>query len=112
MQFFRYFPQLSYEIGDVKVDLTNITAHVLIKERLQQNIRTFYDYVVQDGERPDTVAAKLYGSVNHTWIVLLLNNIFSLFDWPLGHDEFNDYMVEKYGSVAAAQAADHLPDEG
>jgi hypothetical protein len=36
--------------------------------------------------------------------VLTLNNIFTLFDWPLPQDEFINYLNERYGSVAAAQA--------
>jgi hypothetical protein len=109
MQFFRYFPTTPYTFADdtgeqFNLDITNSTIHVIIKERLRQNITTFYDYEIRDGERPDTVAEKVYGSVNYTWIVLLLNNIFTLFDWPLQPDEFDGYIKERYGSAAAAQA--------
>lgn len=109
MQFFRYYPTTPYNFIDVNgrpftLTTTNITAHLKVVERLRQNITVFYDYAVQDGDRPDTVAQKVYGSVNYTWIVLLLNNIFTLFDWPLTAEEFNNYIVERYGSVAAAQA--------
>lgn len=109
MQFFRYFPQTPYTFVGADgrasvVDVTNITAHIKIMERLRSNITVFYDYLVQDGERPDTVAEKVYGSVNHTWLVLLLNNIFSLFDWPLNSEEFIAFVTEKYGTLAKAQA--------
>jgi hypothetical protein len=106
MQFFRYFPTVSYSFGDpaTQFDVVDLTAHVVVIQRLKQNITVLYDYLVQDGERPDTVAEKLYGSVSHTWLVLLLNGIFSLFDWPLTSDEFNAYIVEKYGSVSNAQS--------
>jgi hypothetical protein len=115
MQFYRYFPQTPYTfVGDdgrvTVIDVTNITAHVKIMEKLRSNITVLYDYVVQDGERPDTVAQRVYGSVNHTWLVLLLNNIFSLFDWPLASDEFTAYIIEKYGSLDKAKTCLYYRD--
>lgn len=108
MQFFRYFPSVTYDLHtddlNVTAVMTNITAHVRLMQRVRDNISVFYDYVVQDGERPDSVATKVYGSPNYTWIVLVLNGIMSLFDWPLTNDEFVAYITERYGSVANAQA--------
>jgi len=104
MQYFRYFPKVPYVFNNGQVfDITDITVHVQIKERLQQNITAFYDYIVSDGERPDSVATKVYGSPAYTWVVLIINGIFTLFDWPLTSEEFNSYIVERYGSVADAQ---------
>jgi len=104
MQFFRYFPTVDYQIGANTVTMLNLTVHMKIQERIRQNITVFYDYIIQDGDRPDTVALKQYGSVDYTWIVLLMNNIFSLYDWPLNPSEFNNYIVDKYTTVANAQS--------
>lgn len=107
MQFFRYFPQISYTFSDgspFTLDLTNPAVHVLIAPKLKQNITVLYDYIIPGNDRPDTVARKVYGSANYTWIVLVLNNIMSLFDWPLSIDEFNAYITDKYTTIGAAQA--------
>src|SRR5579885_1732673 len=108
MQYFRYFPTVPYTFtvgNSEQVSLiTDTTVHVQIKERLRQNITAFYDYIVSDGERPDSVATKVYGSPTYTWIVLIVNVIFSLFDWQLTSEEFNNYIVERYGSVSNAQS--------
>jgi hypothetical protein len=109
MQFFRYFPTIPYTFvnadGTFTVFTTSqITAHVKILQALQQNLTVFYDYIIADGQRPDSVAQAVYGSVNYTWVILLINNIFTLFDWPLTQDEFSNYITEAYGSLAAAQA--------
>lgn len=108
MKFFQYFPKMTYEFEcantSFQLDMTNITVRFIIMERLKQHVTVLYDYIVQDGERPDTVAHKLYGSPDHTWIVLLVNNIMSLYDWPLTTAEFERYIVSRYGSQAAAQA--------
>jgi len=108
MNYFEFFPTIQYgfqsSTGNAMMSLTNITAHVVLVEKAKQAITVFYDYVIEDGERPDTVANRVYGSVDYTWVVLLVNNIFTLFDWPLNNREMALYLAEKYGSVQAAQA--------
>lgn len=109
MQFFRYFSTIPYTFQQADgsksvIEITNISEHVKIMEALRQNISVLYDYIVSDGERPDTVAAKVYGSADYTWIVLVMNGIFSLYDWPLNQHEFNDYIVDRYGSQANAES--------
>lgn len=108
MNYFRYFTQTSYTLslpdGDRTVTLTNLTNRAILKQAIIKNVSVFYDYVIGDGERPDSVAYKLYGSTGYTWLILVVNNIIWLYDWPLTPQQFNDYIMGKYGSVAAAQA--------
>ena len=35
--------------------------------------------------------------------MLLVANIFSLYDWPLSNDEMADYLTSKYGSIDKAR---------
>lgn len=106
MNFFKHFPRVQYtfQLDDTNVvmDITSPTTRIKLMERLKQNITVLYDYVIQDTDRPDTVATQLYGSPGHTWVILLVNNIFSLYDWPLTEAEFNCYIADKYGSIQAA----------
>jgi hypothetical protein len=107
MKFFRYFPTVPYQF-DVNGELftlriTNPTVHFKIMERLKEHIAVLYDYVIQSDERPDSVATKLYGSPDYTWVILILNNILTLFDWPLTQAEFDRYIICKYGSIRTAQ---------
>lgn len=110
MDFFKFFPQTAYkfQVSDdatpFELRITNPTVRVKIQERLRDHISAFYDYIIQDGDRPDTIAQNVYGSPSYTWLVLLANNILSLYDWPLTNEEFNNYITERYGSVSAAQA--------
>jgi len=108
MKFFQFFPTVNYsfqsDTSTFGVDITNISAHVAIVERLKQHITAFYDYIVEDGERPDSVATKLYGGPEYTWIVLVMNNIMSHYDWPLTNTEFDNYIISKYGDVTTAKS--------
>ncbi len=108
MNYFRYFPSSPYklETGNSEFDvvLTQITSHAQIVEKLQQNVTIIYDYIIDGEERPDNVAERLYGDPKYTWILLVLNNLMSLFDWPKNSADFQDYIVTKYGSIEDAQS--------
>jgi hypothetical protein len=104
MKYFQYQSVTSYRFDGSGVQIVDITQHAKIVERLSQYTSAIYEYEILEEERPDIVAYKLYGSVDYTWLVLVLNNIISLYDWPLNTTDFNAYIVSKYGSIAAAES--------
>lgn len=66
---------------------------------------SYVPYVVQDGERPDNVATKMYDDPSLDWVVLLANNIHSIYDeWPKDTETFKQYIIAKYGSLENAIA--------
>lgn len=108
MNFFQYQETVPYVFGatsDTMVEstITNITQRARIVERLRQHTAIMHDYEIGQGDRPDTVAQKVYGDVKYTWVVLLVNNIISLYDWPLTNEEFELYLIGKYGSLSLSQ---------
>lgn len=108
MNYFKYYPEIPYVFqsnGNYTLTITNISLYVLLVQAVQKNVTIFYPYKIQEGERPDTVSMNVYGVPDYTWIILIVNQIFTLFDWPLTSDEFTNYIIEKYGSVAAAQTS-------
>lgn len=77
--------------------VTNITSLVTINSDLKNNGVTFYDYVIEDGETPETIAHKFYGNANRHWIVLMMNNIVHpQFDWPMSSNSLDSYINKKY----------------
>ena len=107
MEYFQYQSVVPYTFttGGVTttMSIVNITQRARIVEQLRQHTTTMHDYVIGDHERPDTVALKLYGDVKYTWVVLLMNNIISLYDWPMTNSEFELYLIGKYGSLSDSQ---------
>jgi len=107
MDYFQHQSVVPYTFttGDVAttMSIVNITQRARIAERLRQHTATMHDYVIGEGERPDTVALKLYGNVKYTWVVLLMNDIVSLYDWPMMNSEFELYLIGKYGSLSDSQ---------
>ena len=107
MDYFQYQSVVPYAFTSNGVTTTmaivNITQRARIVERLRQHTTAMHDYIIGDAERPDTVALKLYGDAKYTWVVLLTNNIVSLYDWPMTNAEFELYLIGKYGSLSLSQ---------
>lgn len=109
-KYFRFFPDVKHDLTfeGKSVLLTNILKRFKFHESLKKTIGVFYEYDIQDGERPDTIAAKYYGDPGYGWVVLLFNDKYDpIFDWPLFGYDFDQYIKGKYGSLSEAQAQVH-----
>ena len=99
--YFADFPLIEYG-GKIA---RNIMSRPKVKEQLMNNPVAFYDYVIEDGQRPDQIAYLYYDDPQLVWLIFLANNIVDpYYDWPLTQNQFADFLISKYGTVAAAQA--------
>jgi len=108
--YFSYFPTTDHDLTNIgqTVALTNILRRFKIRANVKGRTDVYYDYDIQAGDRPDTIAAKYYGNSNHAWIVLHFNDIVDpQFAWPLFGNDFTNFIVGKYGSIVTAQATVH-----
>ena len=84
--YFRFIPDFQYITrgkdkngsSDLKT-VKNFFVRPILTEKLYGNITVFDRYIVEDDERPDTVAFKLYGDSNFDWVILLSNNILDVY---------------------------------
>lgn len=102
-EFFSKYPLFNYDMTGTNIDLVqvvDIIHKVKIIEKLRRNVFIYHPYVVKDAETPDMIAFKLYGSAQYHWVVLFSNNIFNIWtDWPLSYDQFQDFLIKKYGNL-------------
>jgi hypothetical protein len=106
---FNIFPKIDYQISSYdtvkSVDL-NVSAKVkdfFAKYKLT-SVRPYY---IDDGESPDMVSFKVYGTPKYGYLVMMTNNIHSLYDeWPKSSTAFKKYIIEKYGSMSTASTTD------
>lgn len=99
MGYFDFFPNTIYRSqGPDFTVAKNLMTRVRILSSLKDSQSTFSDYSIIDGERPETLAYRVYGRADYHWIILLFNEIHDpFFSWPLSNDEL-EYQVEKiYG---------------
>lgn len=103
---FYFYPRNYFKINDYDyIRLVDITITVkmnnLIKSYGELSVRP---YVILDGEKPDTVSNKMYGSSKYDYIILITNDIKNYYDeWPLSSTTLLEYIEEKYGSIPYAQ---------
>lgn len=103
--YFTFFPTIQHDLKDENksTELTNILRRFRVKPKTKSMTSVYYDYTVQEGDRPDTIADKYYGSSKLSWIVLHYNDITNpYYDWPLFGREFTQYIIDSYGSVTSA----------
>ena len=107
--YFSSIPNVDYDINGTEPNqfrsVTNIMQRIRFKPSVLENITDYYPYYVREGERPDIVSFNTYGTVAYSYLILLVNDIVDpLFDWPLPSRQFENYIIEQYGSVSAAQS--------
>lgn len=101
MQYFDTLPKLIKKdsFGN-KLLMTNIMARSSVLPALLNNASLFYQYDIQDGDTPESIAYKYYGEVYRYWIVLFVNQIIDpQWQWPMSTSVFNNYIADKYQSV-------------
>ena len=99
--YFNYFPKEYYFLNDntSSVDVvTNITSKFKFEDDFKNNTVVYYEYEIQDGETPEIIAEKVYGSSLYHWIVMLSNDSYDyLTDFPLEEYRLVRVIQDKYG---------------
>lgn len=99
VNYFKNFPVVQYGQHAVR----NIILKGKIGKDLIQSYDAFYPYTIKTGETPTSLAYDYYGSIEYVWLIFLVNDMVDpYYDWPMEEDIFNEYIANKYGSVAQA----------
>jgi|TARA_R100000030_G_scaffold80267_1_gene63107 hypothetical protein len=106
MSYFRELPDILYQSNLLHkvssqeyIRIKNIFRRVKLKDWIQDNARFFNKYTIRDGERPDTMAERLYGTPDRDWIIVLTAGITNIKDeWPLSNYDLYRYVENKYGN--------------
>ena len=101
-----YFSNLPAKVYDFNIGndselrvIKDITLNLRFKRELLKDITLFDSYDIKEGETPEKVSEKFYGTPQYHWVVMLLNDRFDVLnDWPMSGQQFERYMNEKYGS--------------
>ena len=105
--YFKSIPNVSYDINgnapNTFQTATNIMKRPMFKPKVIDEITDYYPYRVKDGYRPDMVSQEIYGTSVYAYLNLMFNDIYDpVFDWPLGSRQFENYIINKYGSIDSA----------
>jgi len=106
MAYFNNLPNILYQsplqdkasTGDM-IKIKNIFRGSKLFDYLKDNVSLFNKYVLEDGDRPDTVAEEVYGSSRYDYVVILTAGITNIRnEWPLQDYQMYDLALSKYGS--------------
>ena len=103
--YFSEVPNFEYvsRLPDSKISdyitVKNFFKRGFLREDIFQNLTFFTKYQIQGNDRPDNVASQVYNDSTLDWLVLISNNIVNIQnEWPISNIDFDELMLEKYGS--------------
>ena len=99
--YFRKFPRIQVDgvtgtTGGSKMAV-DILRRAGFTEKGITSSEYFFKYDISDGETPESLAHRMYGSPEYHWIILMFNDIIDpLFEWPLESRKFEKHIKKKY----------------
>ena len=88
-KFFSNFPEIQYQLDSGRV---RFIKDFFRKSKIEQeSVNALIDYslyTLTDGDRPDTLATKIYGNSNLHWTFFLVNDMENYYDW---HKDVNTF---------------------
>ena len=103
--YFSEVPNFEYvsRLPDAKISdyitVKNFFKRGFLREDIFQNLSFFTKYSISGNDRPDNVAFEIYQDSTLDWLVLMANNIVNIQDeWPISNANFDELMLDKYGS--------------
>lgn len=110
--FLDVFPRTIYDINRSSASnyetVTNIFFRMSIIKETIDNTSSYYIYSIKESDKPETLAENVYNDPQAYWMILYANDMVDpQYDWPLNYNDFGNYIVNKYGSVANSQTSIH-----
>ena len=114
MNYFKKVPDFAYvsrlpnaKIGDYII-VKNLFKRGALEEDILNNLSFHTKYEIKGDDRPDNVAYEIYGNSKMDWLILLCNNIINIqTEWPMLQNDFDEFLLDKYGTYEKMNATHH-----
>jgi len=94
---FENFPNIKYRLSDGKiVTIKDFFRKARINSFNLDGIVEYEYYELEDGERPDVAATKLYGNGDLHWTFFLVNDMENYYDWYMSSESFENHIDSYY----------------
>ena len=105
MGFFRELPNFTYQsplsnriTSNEYILAKNFFRSAKTLDWLKNNITVFNKFVIEDNDRPDIIAEKLYGDPELDYVVIIIAEITNIKEqWPLTNQQLYEYAENKWG---------------
>jgi len=110
--YFEKFPLIYYQFeinGELQTKIVrDVTLNVRIRKAILENITLYDEYDIRDGETPEIISHKVYGSPLYHWVIMMVNERYDYVnDFPMSSQEFERFVADKYGTTANLYATHH-----
>jgi hypothetical protein len=101
--YFANFPKIVYDFdlsdgADYRV-VADITRNVRLRKAILENISLYDYYDIAEGETPEIISEKIYGTPYYHWVIMLVNQKYDYVnDFPLSQLEFDKRIDDMYGN--------------
>ena len=113
--YFARFPKGQYIIPGTKEYklVCDLWRRIKIRDKIKNEASLYSEYFVRDGERPETIAERHFGSPELHWIVLIANDVTDgLHGWPLSFQAFEEFVNDKYENPGAIHHYEKVQTSG
>jgi len=103
MGYFRQFPKLDYDFdrNGILQKVVNIYRAARPLDAYLDDLNAYAFYNVKNGERPDIVSQRLYGTTQYYWTFFIVNDFLhdGLAAWPMSQEKLHKYMDEEFAGT-------------
>lgn len=98
--FFELFPKVAYDFNrrGVTQNMVDIFRGVRALPTFLDDFSAYKFYEIKNGERPDVVSQRIYGTQEYYWTFFVINDFLhdGMRAWPLSQEDLFDYIAKEY----------------
>ena len=102
-KYFKHYPTIDFDVkndGEL-IEAKDIFRNIRIRDNSDEAITGYEYYYVNDQDRPDVLATKLYGDATLYWLFWMVNDQFATYnDWPKSQSILERFIARKYSGKA------------
>lgn len=106
---FKALPNLYYNVQSSPVDVKllavkNIFRRAEILKEFKTSVTIFDEFIVNNGEKPEVIANRIYQNPFYAWTLFIANDIINYYEqWPRSSRQLAEYVESKYDNPQATK---------
>ena len=102
-KYFKHFPTIDFDVkndGNL-IEAKDVFRNIRVFDDADEAITGYEYYYIQDQDRPDVTASKLYGDATLYWLFWMVNDNLAVHsDWPKSQSILERFIKRKYSGKA------------
>ena len=102
-KYFKHYPTIDFDVKNdgQLIEAKDIFRNIRVRDNSDEAITGYEYYYVNDQDRPDVLATKLYGDATLYWLFWMVNDQFATYnDWPKSQSILERFIARKYSGKA------------